>query len=203
MYLIFDTETSGLPNYKLPLNDPNQARIIQLAAILLDESFEEVACLSTLIKPDGWTIHPGAQAAHGIDITTCEKYGVHISIALHMFDCMYMKSTRVIAHNIKFDRRMIEVERALSHPDFEIKSNPEIDFCTMLSTTNLCRLPGRIPGQFKWPKLVELHKFLFGTEFEGAHDALADVRATAKCFKYLVENKLADMQNNVGTLLAK
>ena len=36
------------------------------------------------------------------------------------------------------------------------------------------------PG--KWPKLEELHIKLFGCNFEGAHDALDDVRATAKCF---------------------
>lgn len=190
MYLIFDTETSGLPNYKLPLNDPNQARIIQLAALLLDESFEEVACLSTLIKPAGWTIHPGAQAAHGIDISECEKYGIIAQNALINFLHFASKASVLIAHNIKFDERMIDVELSLN--GITKLQFPSKQFCTMLSTTNLCRLPGRIPGQFKWPKLVELHKFLFDTEFEGAHDALADVRATARCFRYLVENKLIE-----------
>jgi len=206
MFLVFDTETSGLPNYKLPLNDPTQARIVQLAALLLDAEFNEVSCMSTLIKPEHpfWIIHSMAQAAHGISVEQCLKNGIPISVALQMFDCFYVKSTRVVAHNIKFDRRMIEVERELSHPQFRIESNPAIDFCTMLSTTDLCKLPGRIPGQYKWPKLIELYKFLFNEEFDKAHDALADCRATARCFRYLVENKLVNLStNNVGMIPAK
>ena len=59
-------------------------------------------------------------------------------------------------------------------------------FCTMKSSTNLCRLPGRY-GNFKWPKLTELYKFLFNEEMEGAHDAMVDVRATRKCYYRLKE----------------
>lgn len=52
----------------------------------------------------------------------------------------------------------------------------------MLESVDLCKLPGRYPGNYKWPKLIELHNHLFGCDFEGAHDALDDVKATVKCF---------------------
>jgi hypothetical protein len=34
----------------------------------------------------------------------------------------------------------------------------------------------------KWPKLIELYKFLFWKEFENTHDAMADIEATKDCF---------------------
>jgi DNA polymerase III epsilon subunit-like protein len=39
----------------------------------------------------------------------------------------------------------------------------------------------------KWPKLVELHKKLFNEGFDGAHGALNDAEACAKCFFRLKE----------------
>lgn len=35
---------------------------------------------------------------------------------------------------------------------------------------------------FNGPILQELHNHLFNEDFDGAHDALADVKATARCF---------------------
>ena len=52
---------------------------------------------------------------------------------------------------------------------------------TMKSTSEL------IPGKKKRPKLQELYTFLFGKPFEGAHDAMADIRATKDCFLQLIK----------------
>jgi hypothetical protein len=37
---------------------------------------------------------------------------------------------------------------------------------------------------------VELHKFLFEEEFDGAHDALNDIRATRRCYNAMKERGL-------------
>ncbi len=58
--------------------------------------------------------------------------------------------------------------------------------CTMKSSTDHCKLQGR-GFSFKPPKLAELHRFLFGEYFEGAHDAMIDVEATMRCFLELVK----------------
>ena len=58
----------------------------------------------------------------------------------------------------------------------------------MKSMTDIMQLPG--PYGFKYPSLNELHNWLFGCSFEGAHDALDDVKATAKCFFELKRKKL-------------
>ncbi|MHA7056780.1 hypothetical protein ACWGOQ_0006140 [Aquimarina sp. M1] len=52
--------------------------------------------------------------------------------------------------------------------------------CTMLTSTNYCKISGNYG--YKWPTLSELHIKLFGEDFEGAHDASADIMATEKCF---------------------
>jgi DNA polymerase III epsilon subunit-like protein len=39
---------------------------------------------------------------------------------------------------------------------------------------------------FKWPKLTEAYRHCYDRDFDGAHDALADVRATADVFRWLV-----------------
>ena len=60
----------------------------------------------------------------------------------------------------------------------------------MLSATDYCQLPGRYG--FKWPTLQELHSTLFNESFDGAHDALSDVRACARCFFELKFRKIVE-----------
>jgi hypothetical protein len=52
--------------------------------------------------------------------------------------------------------------------------------CTMQVGTNLCRIPSQYG--YKYPKLEELHRFLFQANFEGAHNAATDIAITMKCF---------------------
>ena len=50
----------------------------------------------------------------------------------------------------------------------------------MQGSTDFCAIVGNYG--YKWPKLQELHKELFGYPFEGDHDALVDVRACVRCY---------------------
>ncbi len=43
-------------------------------------------------------------------------------------------------------------------------------------------MPGGKGGKYKWPTLAELYDKLFGEGFDEAHNAAADVAATARCF---------------------
>jgi DNA polymerase-3 subunit alpha len=65
-----------------------------------------------------------------------------------------------------------------------LQSIPAID--TKNDATNYCAIPGGRGGRFKWPSLTELHTKLFGEVFGEAHNASADVEATARCFLELV-----------------
>jgi DNA polymerase III epsilon subunit-like protein len=181
MILFYDTETTGKAQMNRPADDPAQPRIVQLAAILVDESAEtpeEVGQLSVIIQPDGFVIPSEASAIHGITTETALKYGVSESAALHVFDQMLMRAEAAVAHNAAFDKLV------LSRGSNSRAGKLANSFCTMLAMMDQCKLPGRY-GSYKWPKLQEAYQHCFGCEFEGAHDALTDVRACKDVYFWL------------------
>lgn len=179
MYLFFDTETTGKANFKLPSLHPSQPRIVQLAAMLTDDEGAVKGEYNALIKPNGWSIPLEASAIHGITTEECEKYGVEIKSVLAVFNMWLKLSPTPVAHNSDFDTFVIngETDRLEKNSLF---ANSEC-YCTMKASTNIVKLPSTFGKGYKWPTLQELHKFLFGVNFEDAHDAMSDVKACAKC----------------------
>ena len=184
--LFFDTETSDLPDYKSGPG-PHQPHVVQLAAVLADGAAGDgpERVLATLVKPEGWTIDPDAQAKHRISAERAAAEGIAIAQALEQFDDLLSKADLVVAHNVKFDRLLIDSEylrlaRRAAWPR---------TFCTMETCTNILRLPGRYG--FKWPRLDEAYRHFFNADNPGAHDALADVRACQAIFQELVRRGLA------------
>lgn len=49
MILVFDTETTGLPAFNLPAEDPSQPHIVQLVAILYDNNRRVISELNVLV----------------------------------------------------------------------------------------------------------------------------------------------------------
>jgi len=47
-----------------------------------------------------------------------------------------------------------------------------------------------VKGVIKWPKLIELHEKLFNEPFANAHDAMADISATRRCFFELINKEI-------------
>lgn len=188
MRLFFDTETTGKAHFNLsPLSDV-QPRIVQLAAILIDDTESEVMSMNVIIRPDGWTIPDEAASIHGITTDFAERVGVPLKTALNMFGRMKRAAVGYVAHNIDFDQFVVlsNSEREFGQP-FSI---PTVDcFCTMKAMTEICQIPGNYG--FKWPKLTEAYKHAFNSDFDGAHDALADVRACAKLFFWLKKREVA------------
>jgi DNA polymerase III epsilon subunit-like protein len=184
---VFDTETTDLPQFKSPVTDPRQPHITQLAGILYDSSWRQVGCMNFLIKPAGWTINPVAAQLTGITDEMCERHGIALGHALSMFLHFVDRAEVCVAHNFAFDKLLTEIaaHRCARPP---IWHENRRTCCTMLKLTNVCRLPGKFG--FKWPKLQEAHKHLFGHEFESAHDALADVAATGRVFNYSLRHNL-------------
>jgi DNA polymerase-3 subunit epsilon len=182
-YLYFDTETTSFPAANIaPLEQ--QPHVVQLAALLTDTNDQAEHQLNYLIRPSGWTIHPGAQEVHGISLEKAAAEGVPLWLAINAFACLCQQADVVVAHNIEFDLKVIgfEIQR-LGLPDiFALKER----CCTMKQTTDICRLPGKYPGKFKSPKLAEAYRHFFQEDFEGAHDAMADVRACARIHRHLL-----------------
>lgn len=192
MYIIFDTETSTFPNPNYSAKHPAQARVIQLAAVKLDAELNEIGILNAIIKPDNWKISQGAFEAHGISMERCHKEGKPMKDVLMEFETLRYGCNYNVAFNIAFDNKMLDIERTCY--DFPLFICP-VDICIMEVMTNICRLPHkttrstRFGSKFKWPKLEEAYRFAFNEEHSGAHDALVDVRATARLFRYLLNSK--------------
>ncbi len=187
-YLFFDTETTGVPkNWKAPItNFENWPRIVQIAWIVTDALGNVLLKNEYIIKPDGFTIPKDASDVHGITTEYAIKFGVSLEEVLIKFEEHCNISNYIIAHNISFDSKVIGSEflRILSrNPTTRLNH-----LCTMVNSTNFCKIPGNYG--YKWPKLSELHIKLFGKDFEGAHNALSDIEATAKCFWEMRKLKL-------------
>ncbi len=180
MYLFFDTETTGLPqNWKAPVTDVhNWPRMIQLAWILSDAEGKTIASNDYIIRPEGFSIPPEASAVHGISTEKALEEGVDLQGVLKEFNQLISESEYLVAHNIKFDEKIVGAEFIRNNMTSELFRKPRL--CTMLSSVDYCKIPGYYG--FKWPKLDELHQKLFGESFDNAHDAAADIGATAKCF---------------------
>ena len=189
LQLFFDTETSGFYSKNLASNDPKQAWTMQLGVMLStkDEVFAE---MSLLIQSNGRTCNPHAQAVHGISVESCDLAGFSEAYVAQLFKDLVFRSNLLVCHNYNFDINMVcaMIENNISVSDASLLRNLPY-YCTMLNSTELCHLPGRY-GKPKWPKLQELHKFLFGEEFTGAHSALDDVRATRRCYYAMKERGL-------------
>lgn len=180
MYLFFDTETTGLPrNWKAPVTDLNNwPRLVQLAYLLYDKSGNKICGGDYIIKPDGFTIPADASRIHGISTEKANREGRDLITVLTDFQLLINKTEYLVAHNISFDEKIVGAEFLRNRMPDTVPTIKRI--CTMLSTTNFCAIDG--PYGYKWPKLSELHYKLFGDDFEEAHNAAADIHATAKCF---------------------
>lgn len=192
MYLVFDTETTGFP-HKDPQGKIIQPRIIQFAFVLLDESGKEMHRFKELIKPDGWEV-PKEQfwIDHGYSTEGNEKNGVPISQALKEWEWCVKNCKVMVAHNLAYDAPIIAAE--MDRIGLKIEGVRQ-KVCTMKATVDFCAIPHPSRFGFKWPKLEELHEKLFGCKFDNAHDALADVLATAKCFFELKKNGLIEIES--------
>ncbi|MES2355509.1 MAG: 3'-5' exonuclease [Pseudomonadota bacterium] len=180
MYLFFDTETTGIPkNYKAPASDlKNWPRLVQIAWLVTDTDGNELASAEHVVKPNGFTIPSDAAKIHGITTELAVENGLDIKAILDPIVKDISSASALIAHNIQFDEKILGSEflRAGYPNHVETKQRK----CTMQLATDYCRIAG--PYGYKWPTLQELHMKLFREEFTGAHRALVDVRACAKCY---------------------
>lgn len=180
-YLIFDTETNGLPKngYASKNQTESWPRIVQIAWIVCNDAGTTLSEYKSIIKPDGWDIEPGASEVHGITLKYAEANGKPIGPILHKFAEAINECDLIIAHNFVFDDSVAGSEFVRAGISNNLDKTKR--FCTMISTKKLCQIKGNY-GKFKYPKLSELYFKLFNEEFTDGHDALNDVRACAKCF---------------------
>jgi DNA polymerase III subunit alpha len=191
MYLIFDTETTGLPrNWNAPYTDlDNWPRAVQIAWQLHDEMGNLIEAKDFLIRPDGYDIPYDAERIHGISTELALAEGVDLEDVVAEFNLAIEQAQFVVGQNIGFDLNIMGAEFLRAQTATMMHDLPVLDTCTEV-TANLCQLPGGRGGRFKLPTLTELHQYLFAVPFGEAHNATADVEATTRCFFELIRREV-------------
>jgi len=191
--LIFDVETNDLPkNYKAPAKDlKNWPRILQLGAVLCDYEGKVLHEFLYLVKPESWKISKGSYETHGISEQYAIENGYPVTKVLKEFVSVMDDADVLIAHNLNFDQKVLaaEMHRTGIAPNTRFR----MKYCTMKGTTDLLKIKAK--WGYKWPQLSELHYYLFSEDFEGAHDALEDCKATARCVAELIKRKHLNLNN--------
>lgn len=190
MFLIFDTETTGLPkNYNAPVSDSdNWPRMVQLAWQLHDWNGKLISNKNFIVKPEGYDIPFSSQKIHGISTERALQDGHELAHVLEEFNKDLAQSKYAVGHNIEFDINIVGAEFHRKEQATTLLDTKSLD--TKEEATEFCAIPGGRGGKFKWPTLTELHQKLFGVPFADAHDAAYDVDATARCFFGLLTNQV-------------
>ena len=190
MYLIFDTETTGLPKrWNAPVTDTdNWPRCIQIAWQLHDAMGNLLEHQDFLVSPDGFDVPFEAEQIHGISTALAQDQGLPLLEVLERFTAAVEKCHFVVGQNVGFDLNIMGAEFHRAGIENTLAQKPVLDTCTE-QTAMMCQIPGGRGGKFKLPTLTELHQHLFGVPFNEAHNATADVEATTRCFLELLRLK--------------
>lgn len=180
-----DTETSGLPLFSEPSEDPRQPHIVQLGARLVDlEDRKVISTIDLIIRPDGWTIPDEVAAVHGITTEKAQAVGVDEAVAIELLLDMHSRCEFWVAHNATFDQRIVRIACKRFHGDERADAWKAAPYeCTQNLSSPIMKLPPtermKAAKRFhhKSPNLREAFKFFTGRELENAHSALADVDA--------------------------
>ncbi len=185
--IIYDTETTGLPLWHEPSDDPRQPHIVQLAAALIDvDTGGLIAGIDLTVEPDGWTIPDDVARVHGITTARAQQYGVPEATALLVFADLWAAADLRVAHNESFDARIIRIAlKRHATQDVHVHdawSAGEAQ-CTARMATPVCALPPteamRRAGRthHKTPNLAEAFRHFFGRDPEDQHSAGGDVKS--------------------------
>jgi len=175
--IFFDSETTGLPAWKLPSGDPSQPHLVQIAALLVDtETRQVVEELDVIIRPDGWNIPDEVVTIHGITTAYALEHGIPEAKALERFLALHELAEERVAHVESFDMRIVRI--AIKR----YRDDAQADVWKAAPSQCTGKLAKEALGLTKVPKLTEAHLQLVGQPMTGAHTAMGDTRACMAVF---------------------
>lgn len=210
---VFDTETTGLPKkWNANIFETHlYPHIIQLSFIVFDTNKNEFLDIKDNIVKISKDVELSEEsvAIHKITRNIIDSKGIPFEHCIDKFLFWCEKSEMIIGHNVEFDFKMICVEllrlKEKFSKEFEKFQKHEKYFCTMKHTVDLCAVKAinKYGKEYnKFPKLIELHKHLFGIEPKNLHNALNDVVICLRCFyKLKFDKDLKEINDEMSFLL--
>lgn len=164
--VVFDTETTGLCS---------EDEIVQFAALEYQagELSREFMCY---VCPT-CAINPGAEAVHHLSRQFLGEHGLAPTEAISQFLSFLGEDALVVAHNLRFDWRMLKGECN--------RFSSQLPAATLKGCDTIALAKKLMPGlaHYRLSFLIEA----LGLTGENSHDALEDARACGKLFFHLVE----------------
>lgn len=165
-WLIFDTETTGLPA-PTAADLKSQPRIIELALVEIVSG--------EITREGSWLINPGQSLSAEITkitgLTDDDLKGApQFASALGEISEWFLGAYGLIAHNLPFDLTMLVNELRHLGKEFAFPYPPQ-QICTVATFEHL---------KGRRMKMTELYQEVIGRELKQTHRALDDARALAE-----------------------
>ena len=222
LVLVFDTETTGLPQTKSQEIAALHLwpYIVQFSYILYDtETHNIIKSFDKIIKlTDGKTIPQESTNIHRITNEISQKYGISIEEVIEEYMGDMQTANLVVAHNAQFDINMLKVEikrmylnetnmfkkRMYGHFNEYLEFTTKY-YCTMNKTIDLCNLKqiSKNGKEYnKYPRLSELHEHLFKQSLTNLHNSFNDVAVCLRCYYKLVyNNDICELNYEINNMM--
>lgn len=213
-FIVLDTETSGIMDYKRPADAEGQPRVAEVALIYLDENLKVEREYQAYVQPDGWEVEPGAYAINGLTVDFLLENGVPIEMPLAVYSQAILEGRSVIAHGAQFDCKMMRAELRRLEAKTAAEQKRDVDegadlfektrsLCIMHGLLSHAKQTGRWLNKYDpegnvlltkagtpaggMPKLTDACRYYSIPLPEKAHGALDDARVAALIFKAMVD----------------
>jgi len=193
--IIFDVETTGLPIGKnVPIHKTEfYPFIVQFSWMVYDRKKTKVVKLCDYIiqLPEGEIIPQSSINIHGITNERMRREGVDIVEVLREFTKDMLDSDILVAHNLIFDKTVIQVEYLRNGKINWLGRHRKNEYCTMKNSIDMCKIErkGKYGSYYKFPKLMELHQFLYRKVPNNLHNSLVDIFVCFRCFHHMYFNQ--------------
>lgn len=203
--LVFDTETTGLPETKIINPDTLKLwpHILEFSYIIYDTDENDIVeSFDTIVKiNEDIIISKESITLHGITNKISVKDGRDIDVVLNNFFHQLQNVDLLVGHNVSFDINMVTVEllrliyddnieeEKMDHKqNLHFLTNFKFIYCTLKESIVLCNIKSvnKFGKEYvKFPRLIELHEKLFETTPNKLHNSFNDILVTLRCFMKL------------------
>lgn len=202
MYLVFDCETTGFPSKDLPKDHPKQARMVSLAAAMLNREFQIIAQFSCYLQctPYQIIIPEHVTKIHGITQQFADHNGISRVAILGALLPLFKLCKVFCAYNVGFDWSMLNIELQSTETR---KPEHLSQFCIMANSRDLVAKKSPLGTKPRY-SLDHTYETLFGMKLEKHHDATADLYAAISILKYIGINhseKLAVYHDKIPSIM--